>query len=829
SNTPAGSVSWNTNSNGSFATSPCTLSGAAGTATCSVSYTPGSVGTGSHLITASYTGNSNFLPSSGNQTVTVNKATPTLSVTNSPVIYNGSAQAATVAGSVAGTASNIQYDASATEPIDAGTYAVTADFAPTDTANYNSVTDATAGNFVISPKALTGSITADNKVYDGGNSATIASRSLTGVVGLDDVSYSGGTATFNNKHVGNGKTVSATGLSLSGTDQGNYTVNDSANTTANITPYPISVTATTSSKVYDGNTSSTGVPTITSGTLQGSDTENWTQTYDTKNVGTGKTLTPAGSVSDGNGGSNYIVSFFDVFDGEITPKTVTVTADNKAINPGDPDPAFTFNTGGFINPDTFVTNPTCSVSGDHSTTGTYPIVCSGGDPGANYSISFVNGVLTVHDKITLTVTADNQSITYGDPDPAPAFYTFTYGPFDGGDTSADIDVEPTCNATGPFTHVGSPYTITCSGGSDNKYEFSYTSGSLTVDQLAITVTADPQTKVYSDADPTLTYDFTPALVGSDSFSGALTRVAGEDVGAYAIQQGTLSLNDNYILNYVGDDLSITKAPLTVTADNKTKVSGAPDPAFTFNYSGFVNSETSSVIDTPPTCGVAGAHGIPSTYPIVCSGGSDNNYAFTSYVNGTLTVTQPAPLVFRSDGAKDGWVLESTETSGTGGSKNNAATTFNLGDNALKKQYRIILSFNTASLPDNAVLTNVTLKLKRQGTTGGGNPISLFQGFMVDIKKGPFGTPSLALSDFNAAANKTYGPYSPAISSGWYNINLTSGKNFINKVSTGSGLTQIRLRFKLDDNNNSIANILKLYSGNSGTANRPQLIIQYYIP
>ncbi|MBI3151170.1 MAG: hypothetical protein HYZ21_03505, partial [Chloroflexi bacterium] len=47
SNTPAGSVSWNTNSNGSFATSPCTLSGAAGTATCSVSYTPGSVGTGS--------------------------------------------------------------------------------------------------------------------------------------------------------------------------------------------------------------------------------------------------------------------------------------------------------------------------------------------------------------------------------------------------------------------------------------------------------------------------------------------------------------------------------------------------------------------------------------------------------------------------------------------------------------------------------------------------------------------------------------------------------------------------------------------------------------
>jgi hypothetical protein len=47
---------------------------------------------------------------------------------------------------------------------------------------------------------------------------------------------------------------------------------------------------------------------------------------------------------------------------------------------------------------------------------------------------------------------------------------------------------------------------------------------------------------------------------------------------------------------------------------------------------------------------------------------------------------------------------------------------------------------------------------------------------------------------------------------------------------GSGLTQMRLRFKLDDNNNAVANILSLFSGNAtAAASRPELIITYYVP
>ena len=101
---------------------------------------------------------------------------------------------------------------------------------------------------------------------------------------------------------------------------------------------------------------------------------------------------------------------------------------------------------------------------------------------------------------------------------------------------------------------------------------------------------------------------------------------------------------------------------------------------------------------------------------------------------------------------------------------------------------------------------------------------------MDIKKGFFNTFTILQSaDFQSRANKSIGPFKPALKSGWYTLNLSGAKGKINKFGTRSGLTQIRLRFKLDDNNNSVANYLRLYSGNASIESRPQLIIEYYIP
>ena len=99
-------------------------------------------------------------------------------------------------------------------------------------------------------------ITASDKVYDGTTAATILTRTLTGVLAADEanVSLTGGTATFADPNVGNGKTVTATGLSLSGTAAGNYELSSTtATTTANITLATPGVSVTGGTYTYDGS------------------------------------------------------------------------------------------------------------------------------------------------------------------------------------------------------------------------------------------------------------------------------------------------------------------------------------------------------------------------------------------------------------------------------------------------------------------------------------------------------------------------------------------------------------------------------------------------
>ena len=84
-----------------------------------------------------------------------------------------------------------------------------------------------------------------------------------------------------------------------------------------------------------------------------------------------------------------------------------------------------------------------------------------------------------------------------------------------------------------------------------------------------------------ESDPALTYQITSgALLNADTLSGSLTRAAGESVGAYAIQQGSLTAGTNYTLTFVPANLTITALPITVTADAKSKIYGNPDPPLT---------------------------------------------------------------------------------------------------------------------------------------------------------------------------------------------------------------------------------------------------------
>ena len=164
----------------------------------------------------------------------------------------------------------------------------------------------------------------------------------------------------------------------------------------------------------------------------------------------------------------------------------------------------------------------------------------------------------------------------------------------------------------------------------------------------------------------------------------------------------------------------------------------------------------------------------------------------------------------------------------GATLNPTATTFSLGDDKTKKQYRGILSFNT-KLPAGAKITGITLQIKTSSTLAVAN--SMFKGFgniLVDIKKGNFGLVGLEITDFQAAPSlKLAGKILNTPVAGVYSSTLSSAAiPFIN----AAGTTQFRLRFAKDDNDDLSADYIKFFSGNAvNPANWPTLVIEYIIP
>jgi hypothetical protein len=178
-------------------------------------------------------------------------------------------------------------------------------------------------------------------------------------------------------------------------------------------------------------------------------------------------------------------------------------------------------------------------------------------------------------KREITVTSDTVSKIYGEDDPP-----FTWLVTSGSLAFSDNFIGALTRVSGE--NVGS-YAITQGTlALGSNYDLTFVGANLTITTRPITVAADPQTKIYGDADPALTYQITSgSLVGEDAFTGALTRAAGENVGPYAITQGTLALSDNYDLTFVGANLTITPRPIEVTAEAKTKVLNGPDPELTY--------------------------------------------------------------------------------------------------------------------------------------------------------------------------------------------------------------------------------------------------------
>ena len=124
----------------------------------------------------------------------------------------------------------------------------------------------------------------------------------------------------------------------------------------------------------------------------------------------------------------------------------------------------------------------------------------------------------------------------------------------------------------------------------DNYTISFTGADLTITVKTLRITADAQTKVYDSADPVLTYSQS-GLKSGDSITGVLSRDSGENVGTFAIGQGNVSAGDNYTINFVPANLTITAKTLTIIADAQTKVYDSADPALTYTQSGLKSGDS----------------------------------------------------------------------------------------------------------------------------------------------------------------------------------------------------------------------------------------------
>ena len=255
----------------------------------------------------------------------------------------------------------------------------------------------------------------------------------------------------------------------------------------------------------------------------------------------------------------------------------------------------------------------------------------------------------------LTITANNASKVYGAAIPS---LSASYRGFVNGDTVAILTdpVTMTTTATASSSVLPGGYQITPSGASDPNYNISYIDGTLTVTPAPLTVTATNESMVYGGTVPVLTYTYT-GLVNNDTsatFTGSLvtTATSSSNVGDYPITQGTLAATGNYTIGtYNPDTLTVTPAPLTVTATNESMTYGGTVPTLTYTCTGLVNKNTSatftgSLVTTATSSSDVGDY--PITQRTLAATG---NYTIDTFNPGTLTVNTATLTITANNASK----------------------------------------------------------------------------------------------------------------------------------------------------------------------------------
>lgn len=384
------------------------------------------------VTTGTATSVGNYLVTTADGTLTINPKAITITADDKVKAYGDADPelTATIVGLVEGEAESlISYTISREEGNDVGSsYAITPSG---EVAQGNYTVTYVSGTLTVTPKAVT--VTADNKTKTYGDEDPELTATIDGLVAGESESLISYTISREEGNTVGSYTITATGEAA----QGNYTVTYPTGTLT-ITKRPVRVISglTANNKTYDGTTNATLVTTdATFGdgdVLTGDNLtiDSATGTFDTKDVGTGKTVVISGLSLGGTHAGNYELASSGnqtSMTANITPATLSVTANNKTIGYGDAPDNDGVVYGGFVNDEdydvlggTLVYSYNSANDGSGtaytttSSTGTYYII-PGGLTSGNYTITFVPGTLTVGAKDigNGTAPADGFSISVG--------------------------------------------------------------------------------------------------------------------------------------------------------------------------------------------------------------------------------------------------------------------------------------------------------------------------------------------------------------------------------------------------------------------------------
>ena len=512
---------------------------------------------------------------------------------------------------------------------------------------YNYEQHGDVGSYTITPSGLTGAnydisfvpgtLTVDQKevgltwseptsfVYDRASHGLTATA--TNLVNGDEI---GVTVTGDQTNAGN---HTATASALTGEKAGNYKLPNENTHAFTITPAALTITAKNHTITYGDAPVGNGVTysgfigtedeSVLGGTL-GYDFS-YTQYGD---VGDTYTITPKGLTS-----TNYDISFVA---GTLTvnPKALTITANAMSKTYGDNDPVLTYTSVGLVNDDD-ITGELSREAGED--VGTYAITQGELTAGVNYIITYTGASFTITRKL-LTITADSDTKAYDGT--ALTKNGFTYEGLLPSDHIDNVTVTGSQIIVGTSDNVPSAAVIKDPVNVDvtANYEITYINGTLTVTKKALSITADAKSKAYGNDDPALTYT-SDGLVGTDAITGTLSRVAGEDVGTYAILQNTVTAGDNYEISFTSANLTITKVGLTITANNYTITYGEEPAGDGVTCEGFVKNDTYSSLGGTLDYDFSYTRydDVGNNYTIMPKGLTSSNYEIT-FKKGKLTVS-----------------------------------------------------------------------------------------------------------------------------------------------------------------------------------------------